>query len=145
MLTIAPDARPRIARCETCRRHILFLRAIFGLRLSTPEVRLPLPTAIMIFVACVGAFCVLLSVLMPYLSGLAGFVWVNALAIIPFLGIVMILNLVYEGYLSIRTGIMKQRNYLIRGRWAILLGLIVIGMSIFVLVFLYVTFGNIKP
>ncbi len=55
------------------------------------------------------------------------------------------LNLMYDGYLSIQTGIMRHRRHIIRGRWAILAGFIQIGMSIFVLAFVYTTFGSIIP
>jgi hypothetical protein len=143
-LSIASDARPCIARCETCQRHILFFRGIFGLRFSTSELRVPLPTAIMMLGACGLAFSVLLSVLVPYLLGLPG-IWVDALGICPYVAIVIILNLGYEGYLSVQTGILKHKRSLIRGRWAILSGLIQICLSIFVLAFLYATFGSIIP
>lgn len=142
VFAIASDARPCVARCETCRRHILFFRGIFGLRFSTSEVRVPLPTAIMMLGACGMAFSVLLSVLVPYLLGLPG-IWVAALDICRYVGIVIILNLGFEGYLSVQTRILKHKRSLIRGRWAILLGLIQIGLSIFTLVFLFAIFGSI--
>jgi hypothetical protein len=43
-------------------------------------------------------------------------IWVDALDICRYLEIVMILGLVYEGYLSVQTGIMKRKGSLICGR-----------------------------
>lgn len=144
-LKIASEAQLCVVRCEICRRHICFLRGVFGLRHAMSEVRFSLPTAIMTLVVCSGAFCVLLSVLVPYLFGLSGAVWIGALSICRYLGVAMILSLVYEGYLSVQTGIMKHKGTLIRGRYAVWAGVMLIGLSIFTLAFLYATFGSVIP
>jgi hypothetical protein len=53
----------------------------------------------------VGVLSVLLSILVPYLLALPGSVWIGPLCISACVGLAMILTLVHEGYLSVRTGI----------------------------------------
>lgn len=86
-------------------------------------------------------FALLLSVLVPYLIQLPG-IWVDALNVFPYLIIIIVLDLIYDGYLSIQTGMIKAKGSLIRGRSAVVAGVIQVGVSIFCLGFLLSTFGT---
>ena len=102
-----------------------------------------MPWAIHVFSLVAVMIIVGLSRLVPVLLGRPG-TWVDAFPMLGYVGVIMIMNLMYEGYLSIRTGITRtiRKRTLIRGRLAVVVGVVEIGLSIFVLVFLYATFGT---
>ena len=112
VLTVALDTRPGIARCERCRRHLLFRRDVFGLRFSKSEAQILVLLA-MCLVVVAGLLFGLLYALLQQPVLLLSF---------PCLAMAQLLLFGYEGYLSIQTGIAKHGSIVIRGREAVFWG-----------------------